>query len=176
MRRFQARSRLVRRARPRGAWYGTFGAITLSSATPGVAYYLWDDVASSTFNMQGHGVHQRTLLWLQIATTPVIPVRLHWYVSKFTTDASNNVPTAAVFSPIPTGVGQVLSKELMDYGFTDSHGTAASDLGARTLVRDIGVKRKVSDTEAIMFVVEAALAGADTMSIYYNSRTYMRLG
>jgi len=169
-------SRSVRRARPRGAWYGTFGIANLNSTTTGAAFYLWDDVASQTFNMQGHGVHQRTLLWIQITATPVTPVRLHWYVSKFTTDGTNTVPPAAISSPIPTGVGQVLSKELMDYGLTDSWGTAATDLGARTMVRDIGVKRKVSDTDALMFVIEANLAGLDTLSIYYNSRTYMRLG
>ena len=160
----------ARRARRRGAWNGAQRqSIILAPGVPD-GTYLWDDVVSSYLNVQGNAVHQRSLLWITV-TVGSLAARgqLAWYVYKHTTDAGNNVPAAMIFSPF--GGQAILQKELMDWGvveLTPNTASATGNVNLATITRDVGTKRKFSDTDAILFVIESTVA----VTVGVFARTY----
>lgn len=173
------------RSRRRGTWHGFLLNATLTSDVPN-AHYLWDDITSATANLQGRGVHQRTIMRVMVNTADAISQfpQIAWYMYVFKTDVGGNVPTNAIFSP--WGGQAVLQKELMDwgmFGFTPnfqqgtSYGYAAFELPQ--IHRDIKVKRRITDTDALMWVMEArSFTGAAlTLPIRVTlcARTYVSL-
>lgn len=166
MKRFRRRFTSARRPRRRGAWYGSIVTVPLTADVPS-GYYLWDADTSQVFNVQGKGVHQRTLLWMTMVlgstdtvAAPTGQANLAWYTAQFRTDAGNDVPTAMMtspFSPI------IMEKDLMDWGMkgladTRIVGANYSLIGRAldlTIQRDIVAKRKFDDTDALMVILEA---------------------
>lgn len=171
------------RSRRRGSWNGFTLNGTLADVTPN-AHYLWDDVTSSTLNLQGRGVHQRTIIrvMINIADAAVQFPQIAWYLYVFKTDATGNVPAAMLFSP--WGGQIVLQKELMDWGMigfqpTTIQGSSYAIPGQQLpeIHRDIKVKRKLTDTDALMWVMEARsfTGSALTLPIRFTmaARTYV---
>jgi len=145
--------------------------VALLGSTP-QAFYLWDDVNSSTFNLQGHGTHYRTVLWLNARYgTPAARGTLSWYLAAFTTDSGGNVPASLIYSPL--GGQSTMIKEMMDWGMVEVTQNAGTNLTGNFgyLFRDIKARRRISDTDAIMLVIESTI----TMTIDFGARTLMKL-
>jgi len=160
------------RSRPSLAWNGTLQqAVPLVAGTP-TAFYLWDDVNSSTFNLQGHGTHYRSIMWLTARFGSLAArASLAWYLAAFTTDGGGNVPTQLIYSPL---AGQAtMIKEMMDWGMVEVSPTAgtAQTGNMQYLFRDVKARRRISDTDAILLVLESTAA----MTIDVGVRTLMKL-
>lgn len=178
-RRFFPRSggRFVRRKR-QGAWTGT-GVIPVT-LTQNVtsSFYLWSDITSQRLNMAGRGVHQRTLLHFGISPGDItVPFHIAWSLMVHQTDAGNDVPTSALFRPW-TDWASLAEKSPLDMGFrtgSPNQGTSLTGNLNFSLQRDIKVKRRMDDTDALMLALEfVPLAGTgQTYRLWFASRTYV---
>ena len=157
------------RKKREGAWYGGFNASQALVAGTTQAYYLWDDVATGIVGAPGKLVHERTHLTLAVNPGSFTLAQLAWYVSQFTTDGSNNVPSAALYSPGDTSPN-VAMKALMTRSFRWMSGNAGTSLTAQhlTFELDLKTRRKLDDTDALMLVLEASA----NMTVAFMWRTY----
>jgi len=159
------------RKKREGAWYGGFVSnLPIASGTP-TAYYLWDDVATGIVGAPGKLVHERTHLTLCVqANSLVAATQLAWYVSTFTTDASNNVPSAGLYSP-SSASENVAMKPLMTRSFrwlSPGAGTNYTPYEGICIELDLKTRRKLDDTDAIMFCFESSAS----LNLAFMWRTY----
>jgi len=144
--------------------------------------YLWSDLDSQRLNMAGKGVHQRTLLfisWLPGDVSGTTQWQYAWSVNVHQTDASNAVAPTAVIRPV-FNWESLAEKSPLDMGhrlFTSNVGGSGGYPFATnlTMERDIKVKRKMDDTDALMLTMEfLPLTGTGvTQRVYIASRTYV---
>lgn len=163
----------------RGAWDGKLVLQYSMSAGTVYGWYLWDDLASQELNVAGKCVHQRTVYWLSVTpNSGGSPNHTAWYISAEKTDAAGIVPTAMLMDPIPTTAAAMpfYRKDLMEYQFRDHWGPSnvtvtsyPSGINANTHFGDIRVKRRLDDTDALMFVIKSSGAALLTL----GHRTYM---
>jgi len=162
------------RVKRQGAWTGGFEAAQSLTAATSVGFVLWDINASQGLNTPGKFLHRVTYLHFGLRpgsfTTQTL---LYWYLYVFKTDASGNVPSAAIF-PASSSSNLVAEKGLMDRGFQYYLATAgaayAGDARA-TLHREMKAKRRMEEDDALVLVVES-LAGV-TNGFDLMWRTYM---
>ena len=140
------------------------------------AYYLWDDLVSQRMNMAGHGVHQRTIYHFSYLPTanPISGAQLGWYLLKQSTDAGGIVPSAMLMTALPsTAIEEGLfEKELLEYQmrvFAGNITSPTSTAQPATFSGDVTAKRKLDDTDALMFVFTAQYAG----TVWLAGRTYV---
>jgi len=178
-RRFKPYQRRFVRTKRNGAWTGT--VVLNATLTGGTAnsWYLWDDLTSQRLNLGGKGRHERTLIWMFPWGPPggATLYGLGWHLSVFQTDASNNVPTASIVSP---WAYELMEKSPLDVGYRQIVAAGSSgvvDSKLLTIERDIKVKRKLDDTDALLFTVSQGgiLNQGLNSSVYFGfiARTYV---
>lgn len=169
------------RRRRQGAWTG-IGPVTLSLTNNVTTYlYLWSDLTSQRLNMSGKGVHQRTILNFGLVPELVGTLSvLAWSLAVYPTDNTNDVPATLVLHPY-TQWSSLAEKQPMDMGFrmmTASSGTGREPWSLQgNLQRDIKVKRRMDDTDALILAIQPSIVqGTDPaipQRVQFTSRTYV---
>jgi len=140
--------------------------------------YVWSDLESQRLNMGGKGRHERTLLWVNwVGTAFGVQPMLAYTLAKYQTDAQNNVPASMILNPLGwDGVGYnfapVAEHDLMHVDFQKVFmpSSAYGSFEANGMWKhDIQVKRKLDDTDAIMFAFSSMVAG----NLSFAFRTYV---
>lgn len=182
-RRFFPRRTVARRKR-NGAWTGSSVLLVNVPATIAdvtTSLYLWSDLDSQRLNMGGRGVHQRTIVNIALASNELgYAFALSWSLNVYQTDAANNVPTTAILAPHTQGAA-LAEKSPLDYGFRIF--TAESGSGLRPVysglgaTRDIKVKRRLDDTDALMLTLQCYVLPPNTSAlnqrVWVQTRTYV---
>jgi len=167
-RRFSRYPRRFVRTKRNGAWIGTVALnVTLTGQTAS-SWYLWDDLASQRLNLGGKGRHERTLIWMfPFFKQGPTPVGLGWHLNVYQTDASNNVPVSSIISPWDQAI---FEKSPMNVGYREIVPQAGPSVTghASVIELDVRVKRKLDDTDAILFTVSSAAM----LNQGYSGNTY----
>jgi len=169
------------RKKRQGAWTG-IGPINLSMTTVGTTYsvYIWSDLDSRALNMAGKGVHQRTLLWvIPNVNDLTAQVTLAMSLSVYQTDAVGNVPTGAIVPPYTSAASlferSPLAWHAMEFDPPVNAGAgryAGSSIA--NFSRDVQVKRKMDDTDALLLTLEHGLPFGGTQSIPFRVQLFAR--
>lgn len=166
----------------RGAWTGLgVQAYTVGSNQTN-SYYLWDDLHSQKYGVDGKCTHQRTVVWMSfIPTVYTSNVSIAWYISPYPTDQLGNIPTSLIISPLGyDGVSAynqheaLLERNVMSYEYKRIVGAySASTLSTfeagLNWQTDCKSKRKLDDTDCLML----SFASTHPGSLSFVSRTYM---
>jgi hypothetical protein len=125
--------------------------------------------------MAGRGRIDRILYWLSIRAPTAGTIQdVGWYIAKFTTDVANNVPAALIFPALGATVTDqtVFDKDIMEYGFRRAQGSFSASgerLNDLTVERDVRARRRISDTEALLFTLTNwGATGAIQFSLVYR--------
>ncbi len=161
----------MRRRRAPVAWIGGRVLDQTLAANTLAGFILWDASVSQITNVQGHGVHQRTLLDFRWSLgTSATKARWQWYLTWVNPGVGGSVaPT--MWSPntadFEDNQRPVLHWELNDVQLT-SVATTQSAADLCCLHRDIKVKRRFDDTDMLVLVVESDVALDTSFSFRYR--------
>jgi len=165
------------RTKREGAWEGLYsGALTMTAGTAQFAY-MWSDVSSSDLNAPERLLHRISYLTIQVNPTAVASgtgCLVGWYVMAVSTDVTNDVPAALLWSPLSTATFAqrkgVLARGV--FGFGNSTGAASYAVlpyqGFEN--KEIKAKRKLSNEDALVIVYETSVNV--NAGLYLQTRTY----
>jgi len=175
--RSRAGRRFTRRKR-QGAWTGFLVNGYTIAANATTSWYLWDDLASQKYSLAGKGVHQRTLWWVSfIGDTGGTQPIFGWYIAKYSTDANGIVPTGMIINALgwngtAYNAEPLFERDVMQWNLgrqitssvlpTQYHGDLVTH-------GDCVAKRKLDDTDAVLFTFSSTHAGKLT----FATRTYV---
>lgn len=142
------------------------------------SWFVWDDLHSQKYSMPGHGVHERSLVWVMpLFTSAGVQPIIGMTLQHFQTDALGIVPSQLVISPLGWNgtayveLDNLFERDLMHYDVlrAQTSSSGAQTVWDMTRRYDIRAKRKVQDTDAILI----SFAANSPCTLTFMVRTYM---